>query len=287
MSELESTNSESLGIDDELVQSLEAYEGAIDDGATGIDLPRMTVLQAMSPQLKKGGEQYIRGAEVGDFCLIGSDLADHFKDGVAAIFCDYRTHHVVWPKERGAAPPRNYFEDDSIVAKARKEGYNLFLPNGDEVVQTATWFALVTDYDPSRPIGEAGWIQAYFPLKHSGWKEHKALKKAIEREPEIEVNGRPWKPKPLFWRVWILKKASRHNRHGQDWEAWTAEPGPTLVELDRASGVDRSEGVLNLAKLFAADRIGEAMRQRAEAAKRLDPLNKAPLIEGAIAEPRG
>ena len=91
----------------------------------------------------------------------------------------------------------------------------------------------------------------------------------------------------MFWRVWILKKASRHNRHGQDWEAWTAEPGPTLVELDRASGVDRSEGVLNLAKLFAADRIDEAMRQRAEAAKRLDPLNKAPLIEGAIAEPRG
>jgi hypothetical protein len=206
---------------------------------------------------------------------------------VAAIFCDYRTHYVVWPKERGAALPKNYFEDDSIVAKARKEGYNLFLPNGDEVVPTATWFPLVTDYDPSRPIGEAGWIQAYFPLKHSGWKEHKALKKAIEREPVIEVNGRPWKPKTLFWRVWILKKASRHNRHGQDWEAWTAEPGPTLVELDRAGGVDRSEGVLNLAKLFAADRIGEAMRQRAEAAKRLDPLNKAPLIEGAIAEPRG
>ena len=128
MSELNPTNSQSLDVDDELIRSLEAFEGTIDDGATGIDLPRMTVLQAMSPQLKKGGEQYIRGAEVGDFCLIGSDLADHFKDGVAAIFCDYRTHHVVWPKERGASPPRNYFEDASILTQAKKEGYNWFLP---------------------------------------------------------------------------------------------------------------------------------------------------------------
>jgi hypothetical protein len=287
MSERYQIDPKSLGIDDELINSLEAYEGTIDSGSTGIDLPRLAVLQAMSPQLKRGGEQYIREAEAGDFCLAGSDLADHFKNGVAAIFCDYRTHHVVWPKERGASQPRNYFEDDSILTKARKEGYNWFLSNGDEVVQTATWFCLVTDYDPSRPIGETGWIQTYFPLKHSGWKEHKALKKAIESEPLIEVNGRPWKPKTLFWRVWILKKASRHNRHGQDWEAWTAEPGPTLVELDRASGVSRSEGVLNLAKLFAADRINEAMRQRAETAKRLDPQGKSPLIEGAIAEPRG
>ena len=117
MSALNPMNSGSLDVDDELIRSLEAFEGSIDDGATSIDLPRMTVLQAMSPQLKKGGEQYIRATEVGDFCLIGSDLADHFKNGVAAIFCDYRTHHVVWPKERGASLPRNYFEDSMAALR--------------------------------------------------------------------------------------------------------------------------------------------------------------------------
>ena len=62
-------------------------------------------------------------------------------------------------------------------------------------------------------------------------------------------------------------------------KSWTAKPGPTLVELDRAQGVDRSEGVLNLAKLFAADRINKAMRQRAEATRRL--------IAGQISADRG
>ena len=64
----------------------------------------------------------------------------------------------MWPKERGSSLPRNYFENASILTQAKKEGYNWFLPNGDEVVQTATWFSLVTEYDPSRPIGETGWI---------------------------------------------------------------------------------------------------------------------------------
>ena len=74
----------------------------------------------------------------------------------------------------------------------------------------------------------------------------------------------------MFWRTWILKPATRHNRRNQDWESWTAERGPTLLEIDP------SGGLFNLAKMFADERIAEAMQRRAEAMRyQLDPQDEA------------
>lgn len=209
------------------------------DPGSGNDLPRLVVLQAVSPQLKKGGESYLHEAKVGDFGLVGSDVGDVFPDGVAVIPFFHRTEHVHWGKDRGGLI-KNYLDDDSILTKCRREGYNYFLPNGDEVVQTSTWYLLAADPDEVRSGGEPEWIVAYFPLKHAGWKEHKAWRKMIDAEPQVAIEGgRLWKPTALFWRVWMLKPASRSNRKKQEWESWTAEPGPTLLELDPSGGTGR------------------------------------------------
>ena len=116
-------------------------------------------------------------------CLVGSDVADLFENGAVVMApCFYRKEHVHWAKERGGIV-KNHFEDSTILGQCKKVGYNWFLPNGDEVVETATWYGLVTELDDTRPLSEAGnWNQYYFPLKHAGWKEHKAWKKLIERE---------------------------------------------------------------------------------------------------------
>jgi hypothetical protein len=266
-----------LVIDETLIKGLEAYgDSEIPTTGANIDLPRLVILQALSPQLKKGGDQYLSGAEIGDFCLVGPDIGEVYKTGVVAIPCDVRIHHVHWAKERGhGGPVRNYFEDDSVLSQCKKVGQNYFLPNGDEVVQTATWFCLVTEIDDTRPLSEAGWLEVYLPLKHAGWTEHKGWKRLIESEEPIPVSGGGmWKPTAKFWRTWFLAPASRSNRRRQDWEAFKPERGPTLLEIDP------SGGLMELAKRFAAERIAEAMRYK------LDPQDKRSMIEGSLAEPR-
>jgi hypothetical protein len=201
-----------LPIDDNFIRSLQGYGIENIDPGQGVGLPRLTVLQALSPQVKKGDKQ-IRGAEPGDFCLIGSDHMDLCKNGVMVAPCFYRTEHVHWAEgQRGDAPVHNYYEDDRILVKCKKVGQNYFLPNGDEVVITATWYPLVTELDDSRPLADAEWVQAFFPLKRSGRTEHKAWKKQIDGEAPIETARGLWKPNVMFWRAWILTPASRHNR---------------------------------------------------------------------------
>ena len=168
------------------------------------------------------------------------------------------------------------------MSQTKRVGYNNFLPNGDEIVETATWYGHAAEFDETASLSElaaAEWIEVMLPLKHSGWTEQRALRKLIDREEPIIINGAAgpvrWKPKALFWRVWILKPASRHNRKNQDWESWTAAPGPTLHELDPDGGM------LRLAKQFADAFKAELMRYT------LDPQDKRPLIDGGIADPRG
>ena len=87
---------------------------------------------------------------------------DLCKNGVVVVPCFYRTEHVHWAEgQRGDAPVHNYYEDDRILAKCKKVGQNYFLPNGDEVVITATWYPLVTELDDSRPLPDAEWVQPF------------------------------------------------------------------------------------------------------------------------------
>ena len=80
-------------------------------------MPRLTILQAPSPQIKKG-ERQIPGAEIGDFCLVGPHIGKEglCKNGVTVIACDERTEHIHWPKgHQGGQPIRNYYEDATIL----------------------------------------------------------------------------------------------------------------------------------------------------------------------------
>ena len=266
-----------LVIDDDMIKDLEGYDAPDVPSGAGLLKPRLALMQATSPQVSKSSEKYIRGAEVGDFCLFGGNSAGEvFKNGVVVIPCHFCTHHVHWGKERGGAPIRDYGVDDAILNQCKRVGQNYFLPSTEEVVLEATWSALVTELDDSLPLGEeTGWIEAVFIQHHAQWRDANAWGKAIKDEALIEIQGeRLWKPTVIFWRAWNLTAGDRKGKKGE-WLGAKAERGPTLYEIDP------SGGLMDLAKRYANECKTEAMRFKP------DPADRARTIEGSLTEPRG
>ena len=137
----------------------------------------------------------------------------------------YRTEHVHWAQgQRGEAPVHNYYEDDSILAKCKKVGPNYFLPNGDEVVITATWYVMVTQLDDSRPLSSPGGFRPISRSRRASGPNIRSGKSRSSTKRRFLAVGGLWKPNVMFWRVWLLKPATCHNRNNQDWESWTGSP---------------------------------------------------------------
>ena len=228
--------------------------------------------------MSKSSGKYIRGAEVGGFCLFGGNSAGEvFKNGVVVI--PVPLLHPSCPLGQGTcggAPIRDYGVDDAILNQCKRVGQNYFLPSTEEVVLEATWSVLVTELDDSLPLGEeTGWIEAVFIQHHAQWRDANAWGKAIKDEALIEIQGeRLWKPTVIFWRAWNLTAGDRKGKKGE-WLGAKAERGPTLYEIDP------SGGLMDLAKRYANECKTEAMRFKP------DPGDRARTIEGSLTEPRG
>jgi hypothetical protein len=63
-------------------------------------IPRLTVLQGLSPQIQKSKSEYIKGAEVGHIADVG--IGEVFPDGIEFLPVYYRKEYLEWaPRESG------------------------------------------------------------------------------------------------------------------------------------------------------------------------------------------
>ena len=244
-----------IAVDDELLKMGGA--GTENVKAKDMLIPRLVILQSLSPQLNKKKEaDYIEGAEVGDFCNVAT--GDIYKGSVEVIPCHFATAYIEWTKNRGGLAA-NHGDNPAILDKAPRNDKNEnVMPNGNIIQETAQWYCLLND--------GGTWTRVFLPLKATALK-HSRKWLTILRAETLKVNGDDWKP-PLFWRAWKLHIVDESNDQG-DWFALKPERGDEVVKLDP------SKKLLKACMSFYEDVKGNVAR--GEVAQ-----DDGPIIEGTV-----
>jgi hypothetical protein len=214
---LEQRKENQIVIDDDLmkIQGMGSELVATKD----VLIPRLVILQALSPQVNKKKAEFIDGAEVGDFCNVAT--SDIYKESVTVIPCFFITNYLEWRKNRGGLA-NNYGDDPTITKQATRNDKNqMILPSGNTLEETAQWYCLLS-------IG-GNWERIFFPLKATNLKHSRKWMTLCRAENIKDSKGDIFKP-PLFWRSWQLSIVADGNDQG-DWYTFKPEKRDTVLDL--------------------------------------------------------
>lgn len=207
----------------------------MDSGYDGVDqndvaLPRLTLLQGLSPQVDANSPEHIPGAKAGVVC---NPATGKIADTQAVVFAAYERRYVEWsprqrdkvcpfegyPKPYGEGLINDWGTDPAILEKCKKDETNgsLWTPEGNELIVTGTWYGLTLDSMSPFFIG-------------MGKTQFTASKKIMAAVRDEKVNtGGTLRMAPIFWRTWDLYGVMRE-REGNKWYVWGAKPGVYLKD---------------------------------------------------------
>jgi hypothetical protein len=207
-----------LALDDELLKM--GGMGTENVKSKDVLIPRLVILQSMSPQVNKKKAEFIEGAEIGDFCNVAT--GDLYKEKILVVPCHFETSYIEWTKNRGGLAG-NHGSDPKILSQTIKnDKFENVLPNGNIVQEQAQWYCLLQE--------GASWNRVFFPLKSTNMKHSKKWLTLVQSETVQLPSGEMWKP-PMFWRSWNLIIVDASNDQG-DWFTFRPEKSELIMDLD-------------------------------------------------------
>lgn len=188
-------------------------------GSTDILVPRLTILQQLSPQLNQRKSEYVDGSAVGDICDVGT--GELFKQGITFIPVYYRKDYLEWAPRASGGGLVSIHSDPSILDRCQRNEKNQpILPNGNYVAETAQWFGLNLSADGRR---------SFIPMASTQLKRSRRWMTLATGEKLSRSDGSTFTP-PLFYRSYSLVSAAESNNQG-DWFGWKVERALPITEL--------------------------------------------------------
>jgi hypothetical protein len=209
-------------------------EGAGSEDVTTKDLsiPRITILQSGSPQVKKREATYVDGAEEG--MIIDSVSLDLFdgEAGITIIPCAYRRTNLEWiPREKGGGLAGDHGSDDAILAKCTKnEKGQLINSAGNLIAPTAEYFVLLVDKEngTARPFVLS---MASTQLKNSRkWNTTQNMLRVTNPHTGQQICP------PMFYKSYNFTTVPETNDAGS-WFGWKIETGEDVLSLKNGTDI--------------------------------------------------
>lgn len=198
--------------------------GSEDVSTRDMILPRVDVLQALSPQIKKSDPKYIEGAEQGQF--FNTVTGQLYGDEVTFVPILFRKEYVLWRLRKAGGGFVGAFKTLEEAEQARSALQN---PDDHESVESHQHFALLKT--------EAGWEEAVFSMTKSKLKVSRALNTLVQ------IAG-----VDRFAKAYRLN-AVEADKNGESYWSYMAHPvGFVDKEL-----YERGKGLYELIKSGAAD----------------------------------
>ena len=188
-------------------------------GASDLLIPRLAIIQKLSPQIDKTSPAYVEGAEEGDICDTGTG---RLHDEVLFIPVIYRKQWIEWAEPRGAGAIVQIYNSQSILDECtRDKDGPPRLPSGNPVIETAQFSGfLVEDTQYSKTFIAMSGAQL---RKSRRWLNLSTSEK-IRHPEQGPITA------PLFWRSYILGTQPEKNAKGT-WAGWTIARDKTLGEI--------------------------------------------------------
>jgi hypothetical protein len=206
----------------------DAGVGTENFGRDDLQIPRITILQDMSDQVKKKQPAYIEGAEPGMICdLVNARIFDG-DEGIVVLPFAYRRTHLEWKPNRGGFVA-DHGPDGKILEETTKDdqGRNI-LKNKNIINVHAEYFVFLLEDDGKFSpfvISMAG-----TQLKHSRrWN-------TMINQQRVPVPGGD-APAPMFYRSYRLTTQPESNDKGS-WFAWSIAPDKAVTDEEFQNGID-------------------------------------------------
>lgn len=202
-------------------------------------IPRLTILQGLSPQISPNNVKHIPNAKIGDICDTGT--GDLFKE-IIFLPCYYARIFLQWgPRKSGEGLKKNWGTDDSVLKRCKYDEKNRpYIPNGDLppekcdiVSETLQFFGLNLSAE-ERP--------SFFPLSATNVKHGKGLITKLMAQKIERPDGTKFQA-PIFYRALRVSVASDKNNQGE----WAV---PRFELSEKVTDLDPSLRLLEKAKAF-------------------------------------
>jgi hypothetical protein len=187
-------------------------------GSKDLLVPRLTILQALSPQLKKTAAEYVPGAEIGDICDVAT--GEVFPDGVWFLPVYYRKDFLEWAP-RSSGKGLIAIHDEKIMDQTTPDDKGRpLLPNGNYIAETAQFFGLNLS---------AGRRLSFIAMTGTQLKKSRRWNLLATGE-KLKLSDNTEFTAPFFYRTYNLTTAEESNNQG-DWSGWKIERGMALPEI--------------------------------------------------------
>ena len=191
-------------------------------GAEGMDsqdfmIPRISLLQQMSPQVNKRDGEYVEGAEAGDIFNTVTRTATSGDKGIMVVPIKYRRAYIEWkPRTSGGGFIRDHGNDSEILDKCEqdKETYRYITEDGNEIVTTAEYYVFTIN-------GEGIYEPALLSMTGSQLKKSRRWNSMMNQLKIKTSSGTMFSP-ALFYSGYQLTTVPEENDKGT-WFGWEVE----------------------------------------------------------------
>ena len=202
--------------------SFEDLAGAGMENVTGADLlvPRLGILQDLSPQLKKKKVEFIEGAEAGDIADLGtSEIMPKPLEFLPIMF---KKIWIEWaPRDSGKGLVAIHETADCLEGTTENDRRQPITSEGNLIQETHQFFGLNLSADRRK---------CFVAFASTQIKKAKKLNTLAASIKLKRANGGEYTP-PLFYSTYNLGVAEETNASGE-WFGWTIDRGGRLEDRE-------------------------------------------------------
>ena len=196
-----------------------AVASFVDDANSGLEnitsedltIPRLKILQALSPEVNKRDGKYVDGASAGDVINTVTSKVYNEDNELVVLPVSYKRLFLEWqPRESGGGLMAQH-EDQAILSKTTKNqiGQDM-LDNGNYIQTSANHFVLVLNSDGS-------FDQAMIPMAGTQLKKSRTWN-SVMASLKMRSNDKVFTP-PSFSHKYSMKTVQESNDRGT-WFGW-------------------------------------------------------------------
>lgn len=196
-----------------------AGEGMENIGETDVLIPRLTILQGLSPQLNKSKSEFIKGAQAGEICDVG--LRETFAEGVLFLPVFFNKVYIEWaPRESGNGLVAIHDDQEQMSRLIVESPKGLVTKEGTTISETAQFFGFNMT---------AGGRKSFIPFTSTQMKKSRQWNTLAMSDKARRADGTEFTP-PLWYRSYELGTGPESNNKG-DWFGWTINRGAKFAAL--------------------------------------------------------
>lgn len=224
----------------------DSERGSEEVGINDLTIPRLSMIQGLSPQLRKNKAEYIEGSEEG--MLFNTVTNELYPEPVIFVPVFFQLEWVVW-KNRDAGGgfiSAHATQDEAVKTAAQHPDAGRTTDKGEPVIEvqdTAQHYGLLVD--PSRPDAKAAEI--VISMSKSQLKPSRQFNSQIKL-----AGGDRWE------RYYRLSAVTVQNAKGQDYQNWKVEQMGYVSQAVAAQAESLYEAVKEGRRTVERDRAADS-----------------------------